>query len=145
MPFLFFFATMPYQLVISTLLLLQQLGWVFVVGLAMLCANTLAVDRLGIAIKNNQIAKMGMADGRSVVINESIQAAAVTAVTAVTVVAAVVTRCPSAFHVTAPCRAYARSSSTRGKTLSRSASPPSERSKLASCGAWRSCGRRSSS
>ena len=51
-------------MILFVLLLSQQLGWVFLLGLGMLAVNTVAVDRLGIAIKNNQMAKMGLAGGR---------------------------------------------------------------------------------
>eukprot|EP00966_Prymnesium_polylepis_P225508 5216730-Prymnesium_polylepis.1 len=39
----------------------------------MLLCNAYVVDRLGIAIKNAQIAKMGLGDARSIVVNESLQ------------------------------------------------------------------------
>ena len=72
-PFIFFFAQLPYQLVLSVLLLSWQLGWVFVIGLAMLSLNVVLSDRIGNIIRDEQIRKMKLADGRTTVINEAVQ------------------------------------------------------------------------
>jgi len=71
--FLFFFAAMPWQLVISAAILFWLLGWVFVVGLAILAVNVVIVERLGDGIKRAQQAKNKLADERSVMLNESLQ------------------------------------------------------------------------
>jgi ABC-type multidrug transport system fused ATPase/permease subunit len=53
--FLFFFAAMPWQALFSAIILFYILGWVFVIGLAILLINVVVVERLGDKIKKAQV------------------------------------------------------------------------------------------
>jgi len=71
--FIFFFAAMPWQAVISSIILFVLLGWVFVIGLVILAVNVVIVERLGDWIKSAQARKNKHSDDRSIMLNESLQ------------------------------------------------------------------------
>lgn len=74
-PFFGFFMTMPFQVLLSCALLASLLGWVFLVGLAILLVNTYIVERLGKAITQAQVSRNKLGDSRNVLVNEALQGA----------------------------------------------------------------------
>ena len=74
-PFFGFFMTMPFQALFSSALLASLLGWVFLIGLAILLVNTYIVERLGKCITQAQVSRNKLGDERNVLVNETIQGA----------------------------------------------------------------------
>jgi len=71
--FLGFFVLVPVQIIVCTILLYLTLGPAFLLGLAILCVNMVAVDRVGDSVKKLQAAKNILADQRNIVLNEALQ------------------------------------------------------------------------
>ena len=71
--FLGFYALVPLQLVVCTVLLYLAIGNAFFLGFAILGVNVILVERVGNQVKKLQVAKNKLADQRNVVLNEALQ------------------------------------------------------------------------